>query len=200
MKTAECEGIETGGRAAGARPARRAWNRWSRSPAATTSRPWWMPAATAARRWSAARPIAAPGMITAYVPHRQENRSAAWRATACWPAAPNWASTRTTPAFVELDCEPGAPLAGCAARQHHRDRQQVASRTGPICGAITAWRAKWPPFWAQAARSGAAGSAAGRAGRHRDRRSKISTCARGIARWCSRTSPCSPRRSGCNAG
>ena len=76
-----------GRRAACARPAWRAWNRSSRSKAATTSRPWWRPSGTGhARRWSAALRICRPGLMTAYVPvgkktieRRRERRHAGER-------------------------------------------------------------------------------------------------------------------------
>ena len=103
--------------------------------------------------------------------------------------------------ILELELELGAPLPA-AARPHHRDRQQVASRTGPTCGAITAWRAKWRPFSGrQLSDPVEAGPAARRAPRaDQGSRSRTSSCARGTARWSSRTSRCSPRRCGCSTG
>ena len=85
--------------------------------------------------------------------------------------------------------------AACARSASSRSTTR-ASRIGPICGAITAWRAKWRRSLGQdAARSGRSSDLLphGRAGdQGRDRRSRRS--ARATARWSSRTSRCSRRR------
>jgi hypothetical protein len=59
MKTAECEGIEPAG-ALLAGAVSRAWNRSNRSPPAHNVKGLVDLGRSAARRWSAARPIAGP--------------------------------------------------------------------------------------------------------------------------------------------
>ena len=98
------------------------------------------------------------------------------------------ASIAITTGILELRLAPGASLPAACPTTSSRSTTS-RSHTGPICGAITAWRARWPRSPAQTlARSraiwrccpqGAAGD------RRRDRRSRA--LARGTARSCSRT-------------
>ena len=87
------------------------------------------------------------------------------------------------------------------ARQQSSRSTTRASRTVPTCGAITAWRAKWPrssgceltdPAKLELLPAGVP--------RRSRSRSKISNSVRDTARWSSRTSRCSPRPCGCNTG
>ena len=99
---------------------------------------------------------------------RQERRSTASKATACWPAARNWASTAITRGIIELD----AP-SGCRSPIASSRSTTSPSRTGRICGDIYGMAREVAAIVRQAAaRSGEAGAAAQRAGadRGRDRR------------------------------
>ena len=110
------------------------------------------------------------------------------------------ASTAMHAGILELDSSPAIRCP--AARRTASSRSTTSpSRTGPICGATTAWRAKWPRSLGKTLRDPVKLDLLPQAPRaDRRSRSRTSTCARVTPRWCSRTSRCSPRRCGCSTG
>ena len=73
-----------------------------------------------------------------------------------------------------------------------------ASRIAPICGVITAWRAKWRPSPARRCAIRVNIGCSRRPAVLFRSRSKTCAVPALFARWFSRTSPCSRRRSGCS--
>ena len=197
MKTAECEGVETVGRAAG-----RSRARARRSRRADRGQPQREGHGGCRALWPEDR-----GLRRAELPARHHDRlcsagrrkrSPAWKATACWPAPPNSRSIATTPASSN-----STGATGIARRPTASSRSTTrASRIGP-------------DLWGH---HGMAREVAAITGKPlRDPREAAICCRRPaapvqveiedldalpalLARWFSRTSQCSLRRFGCRSG
>ena len=100
---------------------------------------WSTRAATAGRPWSAARRIAAPGITTVYVPLGIKTISGV-ESDGMLASAAELGINRDHAGIIELRDGAGYCLSPTASSRS----TTRASRTGPISGATTAWRAKSP--------------------------------------------------------
>ena len=99
-----------------------------------------MPARSAGRRWSAARPTAGRALLTAYVPLEEDRGQRRGKRRHAGERRGTRDQSRSRRHYR-------ARFAAKAAHPMPSSRSTTkASRTVPTCGATTAWRAKWRRF------------------------------------------------------
>ena len=166
MKTAECEGIERPAIGLSA-PAPRAWNPSSPSPAATTSRPWSMPARSGRKTVVCGAPNCRPGLVTAWVPVGKKVIDGV-ESDGMLASAAELGINRDHAGIIELDAASRRAARPAASPTASSRSTTSPSPTGPTSGATRHGARSGRHPGAQAEGPGAARPAARRAGRRGD--------------------------------